>query len=184
LKPTRALPHGRSSEGGRPSEEASKKPGEREISLPPPLSSSFIRRHTAPAPWALVRRSSIRKTLIFFLLLGASACGEKEPAQAPEIPDVTIEQMEAYLRDAGSRIDALGERIERLGESAEASAAHAKAEVRAAISELREKRTAAQLKLEELRMATGGAWGDLRAGMEAALQELENACAAAAARFQ
>jgi hypothetical protein len=31
LKPTRALPHGRRSEGGRPSEEASKKPEEKEI---------------------------------------------------------------------------------------------------------------------------------------------------------
>lgn len=139
------------------------------------------------------------KGTLWTLLLVLSACGRQEPPQdAVTLENVRKETREAagaagtyaeakrkdYQQGAEARLKALDGRIEELRLRAESSAANAKQDVRRRISDLREKRTAAQLKLDELKSSTRDAWGDLKTGVDRSLEDVEESYKDALSRFK
>jgi hypothetical protein len=86
------------------------------------------------------------------------------------------EQMEVQLTNLQTKIDEL-----------RVKAALAKADARDAyyeqIEALNPKYETARIKLQELKLSSGNAWEDIKAGMESAWDELQNAFSRAADRF-
>lgn len=76
--------------------------------------------------------------------------------------------MEAKLKDWGKEIDALRGKTDKLG-------AEARTKWKGQVEELRAKQESARRKLAEMKKAGGEAWEDLRAGTEAALDDLKRA---------
>lgn len=60
----------------------------------------------------------------------------------------------------------------------------ARAEYERAYQELLEQKRSAEKRLKELKRATTGAWGEMRAGLEKSLQELQGSAQRAVARFK
>jgi hypothetical protein len=138
-----------------------------------------------------------RYSLVFALALsplllaacrGRSADGQavteetREAVQAAK--DYSQNQMRDYQDNTETALKGFDRKIEELRVRAESSAANARGEIRAKITELREKKTAAQLKLDELKSSTKDAWGDVKEGMDGAMDDLEDSYKDAASRFK
>ena len=82
--------------------------------------------------------------------------------------DKNIEKMQAQLVEWGAKID-------ELATSAEKAGAEAKADTKKRLSDLKEKRAAAQAKLDELKAAGSDKWASFKVGMETTWKDLESA---------
>jgi hypothetical protein len=98
----------------------------------------------------------------------------EEPADSR---DEYYRRFDRKIRDWGTQIEELGKKADRLGESARSRYQEQADDLRA----LQEK---AKEKLSQMRKASGEAWGDLRAGTEAALDELAKGVKSAAAKLK
>lgn len=97
--------------------------------------------------------------------------GARETIEATR--DYTVQQKEAFQRTVQDEMTALQQRIQALREKANEASSTTRADLQRSISELERKKEAARKKLDELKASTGAKWNSVRAGMNAALDELK-----------
>jgi 4-oxalocrotonate tautomerase len=98
----------------------------------------------------------------------------KEP---PGLKDVFIQRLQTQFEEWKPEID-------RLKSKAEQVTADAKSEYHKLIDDLQDKQKTARIKLDEIRQSSGGAWEDLKTGIEGAWKEMEKALKAAVSKFK
>ena len=86
----------------------------------------------------------------------------------------TAQQKEAFQRKAHEELVAIQKRIIALRGKATEASASTRAGLQKSLNDLEKKRDAAKDKLDELRAATDVKWGEVKAGMNNALDELKN----------
>jgi 4-oxalocrotonate tautomerase len=91
---------------------------------------------------------------------------------------------EAYQQRLAAQFDEWKPEIDRLKAKAEKAAADAKGEYAKLIEDLQAKQKFARAKMEELRHASGGAWEEVKTGLESAWKEMEKALKAAVSKFK
>lgn len=91
---------------------------------------------------------------------------------------------EVYQQVATARIKQVEEQIKELRGEVEQTDATANPELADTVSELEAQRDVAIERLDEISTASGPAWKDLKAGLEAALNDLEDAYQQAQSRFE
>ena len=94
-----------------------------------------------------------------------------------ELKDAYQDKMNARLREWQAKIDALKARADQ-------AEAEQKIQYYEEIESLRTKQQKVQQKLEELRSAGASAWEEVKAGVEAAWTDLEDAVQRAADKFK
>ena len=123
------------------------------------------------------------------LVLAISACEKKEEKAPPKVSseDVKKEAKEAvgaaveyvnqerdeFVNKAQKDMDAINVRIEELKKKAQDATGEAKVKLEQQIESLEQRRQAAEEKLDALKSATGEAWKDLKADVEAAIHHLK-----------
>jgi Skp family chaperone for outer membrane proteins len=146
----------------------------------------------------------LRGLLAIILLLGLGAlagCGESEQSQgkpatvskedvkkeAKEAYDATKaytqEQMQAFREQTAAKLAEYEKDIDQLQAKAEKMGGDAKAKAEQQLTALRQKRDAVSEKMKELGSAGGNAWGQIKSGIEAALEDLGNTYKKVAAEF-
>jgi TolA-binding protein len=96
----------------------------------------------------------------------------------------TAEQKEAYQKQIESTLEEYNQRMDELKTKAGALKGEARAKVNEQMEMLRNKREAAVQNLEQLKAASGEAWGDLKTGMDQAMTELQQAYDQALSHFK
>jgi chromosome segregation ATPase len=130
-----------------------------------------------------------------------SGCGEKEQAQSKpatvskadvkketkEAYDATKaysqEQMQAFREQTETRLADYEKKIDQLQAETEKLGGDAKAKAEQQLTALRQKRDEVSEKLKELGSSSESAWGQIKSGIEAAMEDLGNAYKKAAAEF-
>lgn len=97
--------------------------------------------------------------------------GARETIEATR--DYTVQQKEAFQRAVQDEMASLQQRIQTLREKANKASSKTRAKLQGSINELEGKKEAARKKLDELKTSTGAKWSSVRAGMNAALEELK-----------
>jgi chromosome segregation ATPase len=147
---------------------------------------------------------SIRGLMVIVLLLALGAlpnCGENEQSQsrpaAVSKEDVgqktkdaydatktyTLEKMQAFREQTETRLGEYKNEIDRLQATAEKLEGDAKTKAQQQLAALRQKRDAVSEKLKDLSSSSGDAWEKLKSGVDAAMDDLGNACKKAVAEF-
>ena len=141
-------------------------------------------------------------TILLLQALGAlPGCGEKEKDQskpssvtkedvnkaAKEAYDATKaytqEQMQAFREQTETRLIEYRNKIDQLQAEAEKLGGDAKEKAEQELTELRQKQDEVSEKLKELSSSGGKAWEQLKSGIDAAIEDLDNAYKKAAAEF-
>ena len=139
---------------------------------------------------------------MLLLALGVLAgCGENEPTQsqtaAVSTDDVkqgvkqaydatkayTQEQMQAFREQTETRLIEYKNKIDQLQAEAENLGGDAKEKAEQELTALRQKQDEVSEKLKELSSSGGKAWEQLKSGIDAAIEDLDNAYKKAAAEF-
>jgi polyhydroxyalkanoate synthesis regulator phasin len=139
---------------------------------------------------------------MMMLALGAlPGCGEKEQTQSnPETVSkeevmkesneaydatkaYTQEQMQAFWEKTETRLVEYKTEIDQLQAKVETLEGDAKAKAEQQLTALRQKRDEVSEKLKDLSSSSGHAWEQLKSGIDAAMEDLGNACKKAAAEF-
>ena len=141
-------------------------------------------------------------TILLLLALGAlPGCSEKEQDQskpasvtkedvnkaAKEAYDATKaytqEQMQAFREQTETRLIEYRNKIDQLQAGAEKLGGDAKEKAEQELTALRQKQDEVSEKLKELSSSGGKAWEQLKSGIDAAIEDLDNAYKKAAAEF-
>jgi len=141
-------------------------------------------------------------TILLLLALGAlPGCGKKEQDQskpasvtmedvnkaAKEAYDATKaytqEQMQAFREQSETRLIEYKNKIDQLQAEAEKLGGDAKEKAEQELTALRQKQVEVSEKLKELSSSGGKAWEQLKSGIDAAIEDLDNAYKKAAAEF-
>ncbi|MDY6823548.1 MAG: hypothetical protein SWH68_07090 [Thermodesulfobacteriota bacterium] len=94
------------------------------------------------------------------------------------------EKRDAYVQKLKAKMDEWNAEIDKIEVKADQAEAEAKIEYEKQLADLRAKRKDVEEKIAELQQAGDGAWGDLKVGMDSALDSLRNAVKSAASRFK
>jgi hypothetical protein len=89
-----------------------------------------------------------------------------------------------YRQKLEAVVQGLDERIDQLEDQIQSGSAEFRRQHAAEIEDLRRKRDAVQAKLDHIQDAAPGAWDDLKAGIGAAVNDIQNALDRARTRFQ
>lgn len=106
----------------------------------------------------------------------------KEAYQAAKT--YTKEQIQAYKEQAEAKLAEYAKEIDQLQAMAEKLSDDSKAKAQEQIAALRAKRDAAYAKLKELSSSGSSAWDQIKAGLDAALDDLINTYKKVAAEFK
>jgi 4-oxalocrotonate tautomerase len=117
-------------------------------------------------------------------ILGNEARLYKKPGYNPCEGEEPPGLKEVYIQRLQSQFDEWKPEIEKLKAKAEQVAADVKTEYRKLIDDLQAKQKTAWAKTDELRQSSGGAWEDLKVGIEGAWKEVEKALKAAVSKFK
>ncbi len=96
----------------------------------------------------------------------------------------TLQKKEEYQKKATTELARLRDWIRDLEDKVKRAGAESKAFFNKAMAELDRQREAARKKLDELKSASAEAWEKLRAGMDAALEDLKKSYDELRSRFQ
>ncbi len=91
---------------------------------------------------------------------------------------------EAYVQKLHAKIDEWNAEIDKLKAKAEQAEADARADYNEEVKNLKSKRRQTEKKLSEVREAGEGAWEDLKAGTQSAMDAMEAALKSAKSRFK
>ncbi len=91
---------------------------------------------------------------------------------------------EEYVRKLQAKLDEWNAEIDRLAVKAALAEAELKTQYSSEIEMLRNKQIEARVKLEALQEASGGAWEDMRSGLDMAWDALSEAISSATSRFK
>jgi CHASE3 domain sensor protein len=106
----------------------------------------------------------------------------KEAAEA--LKEYTLQQKEAYQKKLGTKLKEMQQKIADLKARAAKATPEAKAKLQENEAELQKKWDAAQKKFDELQKSSGQAWGELKSGTDAAMNDLEKAYNKAVSHFK
>jgi chromosome segregation ATPase len=138
---------------------------------------------------------------LLLALVAVTGCGEKEKPQnkteAVSTQDVkketkeaydttkayTQEQIQAFRQQTETKLTEYEKDIDQLQSKAEKLEGDAKVKAEQELTALRQKRDAVSEKLKELSSSGGNAWDQIKSGIDATMQDLENAYKKAAAEF-
>ena len=95
-----------------------------------------------------------------------------------------MSKKEAYEKKLEAQLDEWNAKIDVLKAKAERAGAEAKVDYEETIEDLKQKRSAAKSKLQDLRQAGDDAWEDIKSGVEQAWDEFGNAVKQATDRFK
>jgi molecular chaperone GrpE (heat shock protein) len=84
-------------------------------------------------------------------------------------------QKEIYRKKTQAELDEMNKKIEELKTEAAKASARSRKKLNKEIAELEPKRRLAQRKIEELKASSSVAWEDAKAGVRAAIDDLERA---------
>jgi DNA repair exonuclease SbcCD ATPase subunit len=99
---------------------------------------------------------------------------KKDMKQAAQKASELAEQKkEEYVRKLRAKLDDISSQIAHLEERAKDIQGHVRAQLESRIADLKDKQSAAEKRLEELKSATSKAWVDMKAGLEMALALVE-----------
>jgi hypothetical protein len=126
--------------------------------------------------------------LAVFLAAGAGlvGCNPQEPTTGDAVgaaDEALDQQKDAYVQQMEAALDRTEQQLEQFREKAASMTGGAKAEAELQIQALEEQTEATRDKLGEVESATAETWQDMKAGMDAALQNLEAAYEQAATQF-
>ncbi len=111
-----------------------------------------------------------------------AAQGAKQEAR--RAAEKTEAQKDEYERKLKAKLDDLDRSIDTLKARAKKTNARERVKLNEAIADLQKKRASAGQRFDELKSASARAWEDLKVGIEAAMDDLENACERAASHFK
>jgi uncharacterized protein YhaN len=97
---------------------------------------------------------------------------------------IDMENREEYQGKMEAQFSEWGKEIDKLKARADKTAADARQGYYDEIEALRAKQSLMQAKLQELKTSNGGAWGDLKEGLDHSWNELKDSFTKAAARFK
>jgi flagellar hook-basal body complex protein FliE len=97
--------------------------------------------------------------------------------------DEKMDEKSAYAQKFEAKLDQWRAEIDKLQAKAKEASADTKLKYQEEIDELRAKQKKAEQKLDQLGEARGKAWEDVKSGVDAAWDDLENAVRNAAERF-
>jgi hypothetical protein len=133
----------------------------------------------------LLTLSAVMIGLTFIL----SACEKGEEKTPPKVSsqDVKKEAQEAagtaaqyakqerdeFVKNAQKELDALGARVDEFKKQAQEATGDAKTKLDQQLKNLQEEQQVAEKKLADLKAASGNAWEDMKAGVEAAINHLK-----------
>ena len=95
----------------------------------------------------------------------------------------TQDQMQAFRKQMETKLDEYGKDIDQLQAKAERLEGEAKAKAEQQLTALRQKRDAVAEKVKELGSSSENAWGQIKSGIDAAMEELANAYKQVVAEF-
>jgi len=98
--------------------------------------------------------------------------------------DEQQEKEKAYQEKIATQLQGFAAKIDELKVKADQAKAEAKVKYAKQIEDLRVKQESARQKLQKLKEAGGGALGDLKRGLDAAIEELNTALHDALSRFK
>jgi chromosome segregation ATPase len=152
-----------------------------------------------------MNKASLVKGLLTITLLLAlvavTGCGEKKKPQnktdAVSTQDVkkdtkqaydttkayTQEQIKAFRQQTEAKLTEYEKDIDQLQAKAEKLEGDAKVKAEQQLTALRQKRDAVSEKLKKLSSSSGNAWDQIKSGIDASMQDLENTYKKAAAEF-
>ena len=148
-----------------------------------------------------VLKNGLLTIMLLLALVAVQACGEKKNPQSKaattskadvkkEVKEAydatkayTQEQMGAFQQEAETKLAEYKKGIDQLQSKAENLEGDAKAKAEQQLTALRQKRDALSEKLTDLSSSGANAWEQIKSGVDAALEDLEDAYQKAAAEF-
>jgi hypothetical protein len=98
--------------------------------------------------------------------------------------DTQKEEREGYKKEVQEKLKALDKKIDELKGKAAELKGEVKTEFNNEMTELRRKQKAAKKEWKEVKRAAANKWEKVKSGMDAAVQDMENAYNKAASRFK
>jgi phosphopentomutase len=89
--------------------------------------------------------------------------------------DYTFDKKDAFAAKASADLDALDQNIKDLGDKAATGTDSVKADAQVKLQELRDKRTALQQKMDEVKNATAANWDEAKAGFQQSYDDMKAA---------
>ena len=89
-----------------------------------------------------------------------------------------------YVQKLHSKLDEWSAEIDKMKAEADKAGAESRIEYQNQIKNLQQKRQEAEKKVDELRSAGGGAWEDLKAGVQLSWEAMEEAVKSARSKFK
>jgi seryl-tRNA synthetase len=110
---------------------------------------------------------------------------KKEAADTMEKAKAYAEQQkQIYTKKVQATLDDLSKRIDQLKDQAKVAKGEALTKIQSALADLKVKEDQAKQKLQELGSSTGPAWEQVKAGVDKAVGELQNAYNKASSYFK
>lgn len=116
--------------------------------------------------------------------VSAEEVKQKVGAAVSVTKDYALQQSAEYRQELEQKLKEIDKQLAAWQPQIEAATAAAKAKLEKELAELEKQRQLVQQKLQELQEPGQKAWNDVKAGTEAAMNELEKAFRKAAERFQ
>ena len=91
---------------------------------------------------------------------------------------------DAYVQKLHAKLDEWNAQIDKMKAKAHLAEADSRIEYNKRIAELQEQRSETKQKIEALRDAGKSAWGDLKSGVQLAVESMEQALNSAKSRFK
>lgn len=120
---------------------------------------------------------------VSFLFLAALLAAACKPNEKAAMDEAWQDRRAAAEKKADGLLAGFDQRLAELRARAESGAANAKEDVRRTMGELEEKKTAVQLKLEDLKLSSKETAHKSAENLENAVDELDHAVKDAASRF-
>jgi len=109
---------------------------------------------------------------------------KKETKEALEATkEFTLQQKEDFQKKIQAELDRMQQQIDHLRAKAAQAKTEAQAELNKAIAEPQKRKDAAGKKLQELESASEKAWGNLKSGLNSAMEDLEKSYKRALSHF-
>lgn len=105
-------------------------------------------------------------------------------AAAQKVSEYTEQKKQEYVQELRAKLDDLSKRIVEIEKRAKDVREEARAALQSRLADLKEKQSAAEKRLEELKSASSRAWVDMKAGLEMALALVEESYRKALDRFK
>jgi hypothetical protein len=132
-------------------------------------------------------RTMLPVVVCLALVPGCNKAQREKPAEMAEsvgsAKDFAIEKKNAYLKKLEAQLKELEAKTGDLKQKASTASEGVKAQLAQQLADLDKKREALGQKLQDVKTSSSAAWGDLKDGMDAAMEDLKASFEKAKSRF-